>query len=108
MHCANTLNDTGLSFPAFFGYGTALAALTFAFDYSGSKFGSTSRDMSVDEVERKEFLRKNRRRPIEETIYEMGEGRGIEAPGYEARRRERLKETYGIDLDAAGVPSSRH
>lgn len=97
---------TGLSFPAFFGYGTGLAALLYAFDYTGTKFGATNRDFSVDEVERKEFLRKNRRRPISETLYELGEGRGIEGPGYEERRRERLKEAYGIDL--AGVPSSRH
>lgn len=100
--------NIGLSFPAFFGYGTALALLTFAFDYSGSKFGTTNRDFNVDEVERKEFLRKNRRRPLSETLSELGEGRGIEGPGYEERRRERIKETYGIDLNAAGVPSSRH
>jgi hypothetical protein len=62
--------------------------------------------LTVDEVERKEFIRKNRRRPITETIHELAEGRGIEAPGYEERRRERLKEHYGIDL--TGVPSSRH
>jgi len=30
----------------------------------------------VDEVSRKEYLRKNRRRPIEQTIAELGEGRG--------------------------------
>jgi hypothetical protein len=94
-----------LSFPAFFGYGTGLAALLFALDYSGAKFGTTRRDLSVDEVERKEFIRKNRRRPITETIQELGEGRGIQAPGYEERRRERLKEAYGLDLE--GVPSSR-
>lgn len=30
----------------------------------------------MDEVSRKEYLRKNRRRPIEQTIAELGEGRG--------------------------------
>jgi len=95
-----------LSFPAFFGYGTGLAVLLYAFDYTGGRWAGYTRDLDVDEVERKEFIRKNRRRPITETIYELGEGRGIEGPGYEERRRERLKETYGIDL--TGVPSSRH
>ncbi|KIW00894.1 uncharacterized protein PV09_07646 [Verruconis gallopava] len=97
-----------LSFPAFFGYGSALASLLFIFDYTGSRWSVHSRDPDVDEVARKEMIRKNRRRPIAETIAELGEGRGIEAPGFEERRRQRLKETYGIDLDAAGVPSSRH
>ena len=30
----------------------------------------------MDEYERKEYLRNNRRRPIEETIADVGEGRG--------------------------------
>jgi hypothetical protein len=107
QNCMNlTFGPIGLSFPAFFGYGTGLAALLYAFDYTGGGMGGYKRDLDADEVARKEFLRKNRRRPIAETIYELGEGRGIAAPGYEERRRERLKETYGIDL--TGVPSSRH
>ena len=34
------------------------------------------KDPNVDEYERKEALRKNRRRPIQETVDELGEGRG--------------------------------
>lgn len=34
------------------------------------------RDAGVDEFERKMALRKNRRRPVEQTIAEIGEGRG--------------------------------
>jgi len=30
----------------------------------------------VDEYERKEQLRRNRRRPIQQTVEELGEGRG--------------------------------
>ena len=30
----------------------------------------------MDEVSRKEYLRKNRRRPVEQTVNELGEGRG--------------------------------
>lgn len=51
-----------------------------------------------DRVEAKERYRKNRRRPIEETIAELGEGRGIFGPGYEERRRERIKANYGIEI----------
>ena len=63
------------------------------------------RDPDVDEVARKEFLRRNRRRPIEETIEALGEGRGIYGPGYEERRRQRIKENYGIDVPSANTPA---
>ena len=70
------------------------------------------RDPNVDEVSRKEFLRKNRRKSIEETVHELGEGRGISAPGYKERRAERIMEAYGIDVTQApitgvGQPGSR-
>jgi hypothetical protein len=35
------------------------------------------RDPTVDEVSRKEYLRKNRRRPVDEIVNELGEGRGM-------------------------------
>ncbi|KAK5261583.1 hypothetical protein LTR40_001931 [Exophiala xenobiotica] len=38
------------------------------------------------------------RRPINETINELGEGRGIYGPGYEERRKQRIKERYGIEI----------
>ena len=59
------------------GYGSALAIMLFAFDYSGGHWTGYIRDPDVDEIDRKEALRKNRRRPLEETIYELGEGRGM-------------------------------
>lgn len=34
------------------------------------------RDPTVDEVSRKEYLRENRRRPVQEIVNELGEGRG--------------------------------
>ena len=52
----------------------------------------------MDEYERKEALRANKRRPIGETLNQLGEGRGIEGPGYEERRRERIKKNYGIEV----------
>lgn len=77
----------------------------------------------MDEVSRKEYLRKNRRRPVDEIVNELGEGRGMDgiilfssreisketwsmlthlagitAPGYQERRAQRIKDNYGIDV----------
>jgi hypothetical protein len=76
-----------------------------------------------DEFERKEIIRRTTRRPVEQTIAELGEGRGmspmsllpsytsrlsfllircaagIRPPGYEERRRERIKENYGFEIN---------
>lgn len=90
-----------------------------AFDYTGGSLSGFKKDKDLDEFERKQALRKNRRRPIEETLSELGEGRGmppqrgrpelcnanmttlgIYGPGYDERRRERIKEKYGIDVPA--------
>jgi hypothetical protein len=97
----------------------------YAFDFTGGKLSGYDRDPEVDEYERKEQLRKNRRRPLEETVADVGEGRGesdrpqqnyahsplnaneiaIHPPGYEERRRQRLKEKYGIDINPVSVRS---
>jgi hypothetical protein len=47
-----------------------------AYDYTGGRLTGYQKDSKVDEFDRKEYMRKNRRRPIEETIAEVGEGRG--------------------------------
>lgn len=86
-----------------------------AFDYTGGKFSGYDKDPNVDEYERKEALRKNRRRPIQETLDQLGEGRGrpslqdlqestllimvgVYGPGYRERRADRIKSHYGIDV----------
>lgn len=87
-----------------------------AFDYTGGKFSGYEKDPNVDEYERKEALRKNRRRPIQETLDQLGEGRGeplirslrkkqnilkiegVYGPGYRERRADSIKENYGIDV----------
>ncbi|MCJ1399294.1 hypothetical protein MMC11_002496 [Xylographa trunciseda] len=86
--------------PAVLGYGAGLAVLLGTFDYTGGVLTGYEKDPHVDEYDRKEQLRKNRRRPIQETINNLGEGRGIYGPGYEERRRERIKQNYGIDVPA--------
>jgi len=84
--------------PLIIGYGAFTSVALAAFEYTGGTLRGYLNRPEVDEYERKEMLRKNRRRPIEETIAEIGEGRGIKPPGYEERRRERIKEKYGIDI----------
>lgn len=59
------------------GFGALSAVVLGAFDYTGGRLTGYQRDPKVDEFDRKESLRKNIRRPIQETIAELGEGRGI-------------------------------
>ncbi|KJX98142.1 NADH-ubiquinone oxidoreductase 213 kda subunit [Zymoseptoria brevis] len=84
--------------PAVIGYGSAMAVVLSAFHFTGGRMSGFKKDPEIDEVSRKEYMRKNRRRSIEETVNELGEGRGIYAPGYPERRAERIKERYGIDV----------
>ncbi len=62
--------------PAVLGYGATLAVIMAAFDYTGGSLFGYQRDPAIDEYDRKEALRANKRRPIQETIDELGEGRG--------------------------------
>lgn len=64
------------SFPAVLGFGALLAIIQGTFDYTGGKMTGFARDAEVDEYERTEQMRRNKRRPIEETLHELGEGRG--------------------------------
>lgn len=97
------------------GFGAGLAVVQGVFDYTGGKFSGYDKDPNVDEYERKESLRRTRRKPIQETLEELGEGRGelsrqllqvfifliivgIYGPGYRERRAENIKENYGIDV----------
>jgi hypothetical protein len=59
------------------GMGTATAAVMFGFRYTnGFKGYKTMNDQGIDEVAEKEAIKKNYRRPIWETIEQLGEGRG--------------------------------
>jgi hypothetical protein len=64
--------------PAVAGYGTALAVVLGTWQYAGGKITGYAIDPTVDEVARKEYVRKNRRRPMEETLEQIGEGRGMD------------------------------
>ena len=63
--------------PAVLGFGALTAVLMGAYDYTGGTLTGYKKDPTLDEFERKQELRKNRRRPIEQTISELGEGRGM-------------------------------
>ncbi|KAL4865988.1 hypothetical protein BDV12DRAFT_173676 [Aspergillus spectabilis] len=93
------------TFPALLGYGAALATTLGGFEYSGGSVFGKKRDPHADEFERREQLRTQRRTPGEQTLAELGEGRGIYGPGYAERRRERIKEAYGIDV-VTNAPAS--
>lgn len=53
-----------------------MAVLLSAFQFTGGRLQGYRRDPEIDEVARKEHMRKNRRRPIDETVHQLGEGRG--------------------------------
>ncbi|CBX98059.1 hypothetical protein IAQ61_010163 [Plenodomus lingam] len=89
------------SLPFMLGGGATLATIMAAFEYTRGLHGAGSQADDDGEVERREQLKKLRRRPLSETIEQLGEGRGIYAPGYEERRRQRLLAKYGIDVKAA-------
>lgn len=93
--------------PRIIGYGLATGTLLAVLEYTGGRIEGRRRDPEADEFERKERLRLTRRRPLEETIAEIGEGRGIKPPGYEERRRARLKETYGIEVNPVSADPGR-
>lgn len=58
------------------GYGTGLAITMCGFDFAGGLWGY-KKDSEVDEFERRTQLRKAYRQPGEETIAQLGEGRGM-------------------------------
>ncbi|KAL1843592.1 hypothetical protein VTJ49DRAFT_875 [Mycothermus thermophilus] len=86
-------------FPRIVGWSTMTAAAAATYAYAGGSLVGYLKPTGEEEYERKEKLRLNRRRPVEETLAEIGEGRGIKPPGYEERRRQRIKEKYGIDIN---------
>ncbi|KAJ4293033.1 hypothetical protein N0V88_005697 [Collariella sp. IMI 366227] len=69
--------------PRILGYGVATAVLLATYEYTGGTLKGYLNRPEVDEYERKEMMRLNRRRPIEETLSEI----------------ERIKEKYGIDVN---------
>lgn len=80
VHLRKLMWVTVRTMPSVMGYGAGLALLLGTFDYTGGNLRGYFTDPDVDETTRKELLRKTRRRPIEETVESLGEGRGMETP----------------------------
>ncbi|KAH7154894.1 hypothetical protein B0J13DRAFT_521068 [Dactylonectria estremocensis] len=83
--------------PVVVGLGSGLAVFQGMFYYLGGRFDTFKKE--EDEFARKETLRRTTRLPVEQTVSEIGEGRGIRPPGFEERRAQRLKETYGFEVN---------
>ncbi|KAL8941659.1 MAG: hypothetical protein Q9216_002122 [Gyalolechia sp. 2 TL-2023] len=95
------------SFPAVLGFGALVAIILGTHEYTGGKLSGFARDHMVDQYQRKEQLRRNRRRPIEETLQELGEGRGqlhdmlqVSSANLLGELREQVNGTKSNELDA--------
>lgn len=89
-------SSTALRFPVILGFGAMAGATVGAFAFTGGKLSGYDKDPNVDEYERKEAMRLNRRRPVEETLAEVGEGRGRsnqQPPGYLSSMNKLANET---------------
>lgn len=101
--------------PIVMALGGFCAAVQSTFYFTGNRLDGYQSEHE-DEFEHKEIIRRTTRVPIEQTVAEIGEGRGkfalgrhavvrwltwigIRPPGYEERRRERIKEKYGFEVD---------
>ncbi|EXF73998.1 Tim17/Tim22/Tim23 family protein [Colletotrichum fioriniae PJ7] len=94
------LGMTTRRMPVVLGLGAAFGAWQGVFEVTGGRLrGWNTAEVDEADFEGKVAQRAAKRRPIEETIAELGEGRGIRPPGYEERRRERLKEKYGVEIN---------
>ncbi|PHH81814.1 hypothetical protein CDD82_7799 [Ophiocordyceps australis] len=94
--------------PVVVGLGAFCSVLQGTLWFCGGRIDSFY-DQEEDEFERKEKIRRTTRVPVEQTIAEIGEGRGICPPGYEERRRQRIWEKYGFEINPvkATVDGSR-
>ncbi|PFH62999.1 hypothetical protein XA68_10411 [Ophiocordyceps unilateralis] len=83
--------------PVVLGLGAVVGIWQGSFFFLGNRIDSFYDE--EDEFQRKEIIRRTTRIPVEQTIAEIGEGPGITPQGYEERRRKRIKEKYGWDIN---------
>lgn len=99
------------SFPALLGYGAALSTVMSAYEFTGGSLFGYSKDKNVDEYERRTQLRKNFQSPAEQTIAELGEGRGtLTLPMAESADANRVLQVFTARTtrSAVGSGSRRH
>ncbi len=70
--------------PRILGFGALTAVVLAGAEFTSANFKEYKNRPQVDEYERKEYLRTRRRKPIEETLAIVGEGRGNPPPLGEA------------------------
>ncbi|KZZ88871.1 hypothetical protein AAP_04663 [Ascosphaera apis ARSEF 7405] len=93
-----TIGTFARSMPHIVGKAVAIASILGLFDYCGGRLSGWHKPHEEDEFERREALRTNYRTPVEQTVAEIGERRGIAPPGYLERRQQRIKQNYGIEV----------
>lgn len=104
------------TFPSVLGNGLALGIVLGVASFSGAAmFGTPDMHPQEGRWPTKEDLRKRFSRPINETINELGEGRGVSTSislvftilisiagiygeGYNERRKQRIKDNHGIEV----------
>lgn len=109
-------------FPTMLACGAFMGVTQGAYVLFGGRLDSFKEE--DDEFVRKEVMRRTTRVPVEQTVATIGEGRStfrissllsllnlsrnsrkadhvvdIQPPGYEERRRERIKEKYGFEIN---------
>ena len=105
---------TERSMAAVIGSGAAASVLMAVAFYTSQSYISSQQEAEEQKFVRKDEIRKRFRRPLNETVNEIGEGRGkcltviacritdswlgIYPPGYDERRKERIKARYGIEV----------
>jgi len=92
--------------PSVIGNGVLLGVALAGAQYGGGAIFSQRSDPDEDKFATKEEVRRRFRRPVNEMINEIGEGRGIYGPGYDERRKQRIKEAYGIEVPEPYYKSS--
>ncbi|KAG6014887.1 hypothetical protein E4U54_004709 [Claviceps lovelessii] len=95
--CGGVLGLPSRRMPVVMGLGGAVGLVQGALYFLGGRIDSFKKES--DEFERKERLRRTTRLPVEQTVAEIGEGRGITPAGYEERRRQRIQEKYGFEIN---------
>jgi len=92
--------------PSVLGNGVLLGVALAGAQFTGGAIFSQRSDPDEDQFVRKEEIRRRFRRPANELINEIGEGRGIYGAGYEERRKQRIKDAYGIEVQDPYYKSS--
>jgi len=85
------------TFPSVIGTALFAGAVMGGLSFAGGQVYATG-ETPEERIARKEEHRRRFRRPYQEMVNEIGEGRGIYPPGYNERRAQRISDNYGIEV----------